>query len=49
MTKDQLLNLVNSLLPTDMDTNGDGTKDGSSMGLKFTAIRGHIVGLKPAD
>jgi hypothetical protein len=49
MTKDQLLNLLNSLLPTDMDTNGDGTKDGSSMGLKFKAIRGHIVGLKPED
>ena len=49
MTKDQLLNLLNSMLPTDMDTNGDGTKDGASMGLKFKAIRGHISGLKPAD
>jgi hypothetical protein len=47
MTKDQLLNLLNSLLPTDMDTNADGVKDGASMGLKFKAIRGNLVGLKP--
>jgi hypothetical protein len=47
LTKDQILNLINILLVPDMDINGDGTKEGASLGLKFHGIPGHIVGLKP--
>ena len=47
LSKDQIITMLDLLLPTDIDTDGDGTLDGATMGLKFTAIKGHIQGLEP--
>jgi len=47
LSQEQILNLINILLVTDMDLNGDGTKEGASLGLKFHGIPGHILGLEP--
>jgi len=37
--------LIDILLPNDIDTDGDGENDAVSFAFKFTAIRGIIVGL----
>ncbi len=46
LTKSQLKQLIDALVQNDIDTNGDGKPDAASIGLTFTGIPGHIVGLK---
>ena len=47
LSRDQIMSMINILLPTDIDTSGDGVKDGATMGITFTSIRGTITGLEP--
>lgn len=42
--KDQLLQLVFTLVPVDQDIDGNGVPDGSSIGLRFDAIGAVIAG-----
>ncbi len=40
------LTMVQQLLTVDIDTDGDGTKDASSIGLRFSALGAKLVGTK---
>jgi len=44
MSPDDLINLLGILAPNDTDTDGDGTKDAKSIGLKLIGIDGKLVG-----
>ena len=44
--KDLLKQLIEVLIQNDIDTDGDGSPDAASIGLKFTSIAGGIVGVK---
>ena len=46
LDKATVLALVNALVSNDIDTNDDGVMDSASIGIKFTAIDGHIVGVE---
>ncbi len=45
--KDTLKGIVASLVQTDMDSDGDGTLDAASIGLKIQGIAGSISGVYP--
>lgn len=47
LTKTAALELIKTLLETDIDTDGDGTTDASSIGLRFSAIGAKIIGFAP--
>ena len=47
LPKDLLKTLLLSLLEYDIDTDGDGTKDGASIGFKLEFIDAQIVGVEP--
>ncbi len=42
-----LINLLSTLAPNDIDTDGDGTDDAKSIGLKISGIDGNLVGAAP--
>ncbi|TNF26106.1 MAG: hypothetical protein EP329_21800 [Deltaproteobacteria bacterium] len=44
LDKPTVLGLVDALVTNDIDTTGNGSEDSASIGIKFTAIDGHIVG-----
>jgi len=44
LDKATVVALVNTLVVNDIDTTGDGVNDSASIGIKFTAIDGHVVG-----
>ena len=48
MTKAAALELIKGLLEIDIDTDGDGTPDASSIGLRFSAIGAKITGFQTA-
>ncbi len=45
LDKDLIIQMIQGMIQSDIDTDGDGVKDAASVGLPFTAIRGTIVGL----
>jgi len=45
LDKDLLIQMIQGLIQSDIDTDGDGDMDAASIGLPFTAIAGTIVGL----
>ena len=46
ISKDMIKNLLNMFIVNDMDSNGDGNLDAASVGMKFTALDGAIVGVQ---
>jgi len=47
--KDMVKNLLDMFVEPDVDTDDDGELDAASVGVKFGAIAGNIVGLEPAE
>jgi hypothetical protein len=47
VTKDTVLALIPTLFKKDLDTDGDGTKDATSIGLKLAATAANVTGLTP--
>ena len=45
LDKDLIIQMIQGLIQSDIDTDGDGAMDAASVGLPFTAIAGTIVGL----
>lgn len=45
LDKDLIIQMIQGLIQSDIDTDGDGVMDAASVGLPFTAIGGTIVGL----
>jgi hypothetical protein len=45
--KDGIKGILESVVENDIDSDGDGTKDAASIGLKIKGIQGVIVGLQP--
>ncbi|MFH1529545.1 MAG: hypothetical protein ABIK09_02300 [Pseudomonadota bacterium] len=45
LDKDLIIQMIQGLIQSDIDTDGDGAKDAASVGLPFTAIAGTIIGL----
>lgn len=45
--KEAALGLLDSLLPPDLDIDGDGTLDGVSAGFAFTSIGAKVTGISP--
>ena len=46
ISKDMIKNLLNMFIVPDMDSNGDGELDAASVGMKFNAIGGSIIGVQ---
>ncbi len=44
---EELVGLLSTLAPNDIDTNGDGTLDAKSIGLRLTGIDGTLTGALP--
>jgi hypothetical protein len=44
-TKQQILDLLDGLVVPDIDGDGDGVKESASLGIKFNAIGGRVVGI----
>jgi hypothetical protein len=47
LSKDAILTLLELIINNDIDTDGDKVLDAASIGLRFEAIGGSIVGVKP--
>jgi hypothetical protein len=45
VSKDMLMNLLDMFITPDIDTDGDGVKDGASLAYTFSTISGNIVGV----
>ena len=45
LDKDLIIQMIQGLIQSDIDSDGDGAMDAASVGLPFTAISGTIVGL----
>lgn len=46
--KSTVLGLLGSLLKNDIDMDGDGTKESSSIAIQFETVKGQVTGLTPA-
>lgn len=47
-TKDQVKAMIGGFLKTDMDVDGDGTKDAYSVAIQWESVKAAITGLTPA-
>ncbi|MBM4354303.1 MAG: hypothetical protein FJ109_10990 [Deltaproteobacteria bacterium] len=49
VSKDMIKNLLDMFVKPDVDTDDDGELDAASIGIKFAAIAGKILGFSPED